>query len=89
MDIKAKTFLGEYLGEVVSSKEYYRRQETSLAEKHQFVYQLKPGTYLDASTKGSIYRFINHSCEPNCYVEPDPGTSWQDPHRFPWHQDKL
>ena len=70
MDIKAKTFLGEYLGEVVSSKEYYRRQETSLAEKHQFVYQLKPGTYLDASTKGSIYRFINHSCEPNCYVEP-------------------
>lgn len=31
--------------------------------------ELKPGTYLDARYKGSISRFINHSCEPNCTVE--------------------
>lgn len=69
VDIPAKTFLGEYLGEIISSREYTRRQERSLAEKHQFVLQLKPGTYLDASVKGSVFRFINHSCEPNCTVE--------------------
>lgn len=31
--------------------------------------ELKEDTYLDASRKGSISRFINHSCEPNCTVE--------------------
>ena len=31
--------------------------------------QLKSGTYVDARKKGSLFRFINHSCRPNCTVE--------------------
>ena len=27
------------------------------------------GEYLDPSRRGSIARFMNHSCEPNCTME--------------------
>jgi SET domain-containing protein len=36
---------------------------------HLYIMELKPNTFLDARRKGSISRFINHSCEPNCTVE--------------------
>ena len=68
-DISEKTLLGEYLGEIISSKELIKRQERNLAERHQYVMEIKNGTFLDASKRGSVYRFINHSCEPNCTVE--------------------
>lgn len=37
---------------------------------------------LDADRKGNIGRFINHSCEPNCFVQ----NVFVDSHdlRFPW-----
>lgn len=41
----------------------------TLTSPHRYIMELNPDTYLDASRKGSISRFINHSCEPNCTVE--------------------
>lgn len=58
----------EYVGEIVSSKEILKRM-SDRDGKHLYVMQLKAGTFLDASRKGSISRFINHSCEPNCTID--------------------
>lgn len=76
-DLVAGQFVMEYVGETVSSKELNHRlqrlREASLKNgevmKHLYVMQLKPGVFLDARRKGSISRFINHSCEPNCLIE--------------------
>lgn len=59
----------EYVGEIINDNEFARRSsERGRLLEHQFILQLK-GVLLDAGRKGSISRFINHSCEPNCYVE--------------------
>ena len=69
-DLKRKQFLMEYVGEIINEQEFARRSsERGRLLEHQFIMQLKPGVLLDAGRKGSISRFINHSCEPNCYVE--------------------
>lgn len=30
---------------------------------------LRPGVYIDARNRGSLTRFVNHSCDPNCKTE--------------------
>eukprot|EP01041_Mallomonas_annulata_P004195 gene4195-8340_t len=67
-NLPAGSFISEYLGEIVSSKELERRMSTTLNEKHLYVMQLKHGVFLDGRRKSSICRYINHSCEPNCSV---------------------
>lgn len=37
--------------------------------KHKFVMDLGEGEVLDASQKGSILRFVNHSCGPNAETQ--------------------
>lgn len=69
-DLAKHQFVREYVGELISPQEFSRRNnERARLMEHQFILQLKNGTYLDAGRKGSISRFINHSCEPNCFVE--------------------
>jgi hypothetical protein len=68
--LKKHQFVMEYVGELISADEFTRRStERGKLMEHQYIMQLKNGVYLDAGRKGSISRFINHSCEPNCYVE--------------------
>eukprot|EP01038_Epipyxis_sp_PR26KG_P013587 gene13587-18237_t len=67
-NIERGAFVMEYVGELISTKELYRRLK-GLNKRHLYVMQLKTGVYLDAREKGSISRFINHSCEPNCTIE--------------------
>jgi hypothetical protein len=72
--IPKDSFIMEYVGELVSSKEILRRlaetnKHQSTKKSHLYVMQLKANTFLDARSKGSISRFINHSCEPNCTIE--------------------
>lgn len=69
-DLRKQQFLREYVGELISPEEFSRRSsDKKNPSEHQYIMQLKNGVYLDASRKGSISRFINHSCEPNCFVE--------------------
>lgn len=69
-DLRKQQFLREYVGELISPDEFARRStDKTNPSEHQYIMQLKNGVYLDASRKGSISRFINHSCEPNCFVE--------------------
>jgi len=67
-DIKANSFIAEYVGEIISDQELYSRMRKTATDKHLYVMEIKKGTFLDASRKGSISRFINHSCEPNCEI---------------------
>ena len=60
-------FILEFVGELINTKELLRRMDTY--DGHLLAMQLKDRTYIDATTKGSISRFLNHSCSPNCRIE--------------------
>lgn len=69
--IEAEDFVIEYVGELV------RRQISDIRE-HQYermgigssyLFRLDDGYVVDATKQGGIARFINHSCEPNCYTK--------------------
>ncbi len=65
---KAGDFIIEYTG-VAIKKDYldsmFRRYRM---ERMLYIMALDNDVYIDARKKGSIARYINHSCEPNCAV---------------------
>ncbi|GLU06976.1 hypothetical protein SLE2022_239590 [Rubroshorea leprosula] len=67
-NIKAGQFIIEYCGEVISWKEAKRRAQTyeNQGLKDAFIISLNGSESIDATKKGSLARFINHSCQPNC-----------------------
>ncbi|XP_058769896.1 histone-lysine N-methyltransferase ASHH1-like isoform X2 [Vicia villosa] len=67
-DIKAGQFVIEYCGEVISWKEAKRRSHTYETQglTDAYIISLNASESIDATRKGSIARFINHSCQPNC-----------------------
>ncbi|CAN0272425.1 unnamed protein product, partial [Hapterophycus canaliculatus] len=68
--IPAGVLIGEYVGEVMSEDDWQERQARLHGnEKHKFVMDLGDGEVIDASRKGSILRFVNHSCGPNAETQ--------------------
>ncbi|ESQ27447.1 hypothetical protein EUTSA_v10018466mg [Eutrema salsugineum] len=67
-EIKAGQFIIEYCGEVISWKEAKRRAQTyeTHGVKDAYIISLNASEAIDATKKGSLARFINHSCRPNC-----------------------
>eukprot|EP00011_Vannellida_sp_DIVA3-517-6-12_P007707 CAMPEP_0114626740 /NCGR_PEP_ID=MMETSP0168-20121206/11940_1 /TAXON_ID=95228 ORGANISM="Vannella sp., Strain DIVA3 517/6/12" /NCGR_SAMPLE_ID=MMETSP0168 /ASSEMBLY_ACC=CAM_ASM_000044 /LENGTH=418 /DNA_ID=CAMNT_0001838059 /DNA_START=154 /DNA_END=1407 /DNA_ORIENTATION=- len=65
--IEEGQFVIEYVGEVISHDTCMDRLEE--CEKNFYVIALDNGVYIDASKKGNIARFMNHSCNPNCRTE--------------------
>ncbi|XP_035210041.1 histone-lysine N-methyltransferase NSD2-like, partial [Stegodyphus dumicola] len=67
-EIKKADFVIEYVGEVITYKEYRKRAETLQAHgKSNFYFlQLDSTRIIDAGPCGNAARFINHSCDPNC-----------------------
>jgi len=58
----------EYTGEIISEGECQRRMREDYKDKQcYYLMELERGLIIDG-TKGSMARFINHSCEPNCEV---------------------
>ena len=70
-NIPSGDFIIEYIGEVVSTREFTKRShEYSKAKsKHHYFMELTRGATIDATQKGQISRFINHSCDPNCETQ--------------------
>lgn len=66
--IKAGEFIIEYCGEIISSKEAKQRSQTYEAQglRDAYIISLNANYFIDATKKGSMARFINHSCQPNC-----------------------
>ncbi|CAL9179297.1 unnamed protein product [Musa hybrid cultivar] len=67
-NIKAGQFVIEYCGEVISWKEAKQRSQAyeSAGLKDAYIIYLNAYESIDATHKGSLARFINHSCQPNC-----------------------
>lgn len=69
--IPKNTFIYEYTGEVIDEQRYNRRKILYERKNLQHFYfmQLQKDEFIDATMKGSIARFCNHSCNPNAYVD--------------------
>lgn len=72
----------EYTGERITKAEAQRREEKRLARLRRggdgsvYIFNLNARTDLDGRKGGSVARFINHSCAPNCRAEQIRGRIW-------------
>ncbi|XP_011869561.1 PREDICTED: histone-lysine N-methyltransferase ash1 [Vollenhovia emeryi] len=68
--IKSGDFILEYVGEVVSEREFKSRMATKYAnDTHHYCLHLDGGLVIDGHRMGGDGRFVNHSCEPNCEMQ--------------------
>lgn len=68
--IKSGEFILEYVGEVVSEREFKSRMATRYAnDTHHYCLHLDGGLVIDGHRMGGDGRFVNHSCEPNCEMQ--------------------
>lgn len=70
-DLQENDFVFEYIGEVIGESQFRRRMQQYDEEKikHFYFMSLNKGEFVDATKKGNLGRFCNHSCNPNCYVD--------------------
>ena len=70
-DLQPNDFIFEYIGEVIDERQFRRRmvQYDEEGIKHFYFMSLSKGEFVDATKKGNLGRFCNHSCNPNCYVD--------------------
>lgn len=69
--LAAGAFIMEYVGEVLGPKDFRNRVKRYARDdrEHHFFMALKADEIIDATTKGNITRFINHSCDPNAETQ--------------------
>lgn len=70
-DLNSNDFIFEYIGEVINEPTFRRRtiQYDGEGIKHFYFMSLTKSEFVDATKKGNLGRFCNHSCNPNCYVD--------------------
>lgn len=61
----------EYVGEVIRQfiADYREEQYEKLGMGSSYLFRLDENLVVDATRCGCFARFINHSCEPNCYAQ--------------------
>ena len=70
VDLAAGETLIEYAGEVISWDEALRRHPHDPAQpNHTFYFHIDDGHVIDGGVGGNSSRWINHSCDPNCYAD--------------------
>ena len=73
--VKATRFINEgdlvieYVGEVIDMETWDARKRELGRFQHMYFMALNGEEIVDASRKGNIARFVNHSCNPNIQVE--------------------
>ncbi|KAI4317069.1 hypothetical protein L6164_024979 [Bauhinia variegata] len=69
--IEAEDFVIEYIGELIRPQisDIRERQYEKMGIGSSYLFRLDDGYVVDATKRGGIARFINHSCEPNCYTK--------------------
>lgn len=71
VDLRPHQLIFEYIGEVINETHFRRRmiQYDEEGIKHFYFMSLSKGEFVDATKRGNLGRFCNHSCNPNCYVD--------------------
>lgn len=69
--IDAEDFVIEYVGELIRPRisDIRERHYEKMGIGSSYLFRLDDGYVVDATKRGGIARFINHSCEPNCYTK--------------------
>ncbi|CAO3565467.1 unnamed protein product [Mortierella alpina] len=69
--LAAGTFVMEYIGEVLPHSSFVKRtrEYSQMGVEHFYFMSLQSDEVIDATKKGCLARFINHSCNPNCHLE--------------------
>ncbi|KAL0952486.1 hypothetical protein HGRIS_006750 [Hohenbuehelia grisea] len=69
-NIERDDFIYEYVGDVVNSPSFKKRMRDYAEEgiRHFYFMMLQKDEFVDATKRGGIGRFANHSCNPNCFV---------------------
>lgn len=68
-NIRAGTDLNHYGGELITMKEFIKRDEERTGSV--FFFTIDKNTIIDGGVNGNSAIYINHSCDPNCDVEVD------------------
>lgn len=70
-DLKPGTLVMEYVGEIITQEEMNRRalKYSAQGQPHFYFMTLRPNQIIDATCKGNLSRFLNHSCSPNCETQ--------------------
>ncbi|WP_395023709.1 SET domain-containing protein [Comamonas odontotermitis] len=69
-DIAEGEVIVEYAGKVISYEESQRRHPHDPAHpNHTFFFQIDGHRVIDGGDGGNSARWINHSCDPNCFAE--------------------
>ena len=74
--IEEDTHIVEYKGQLVSQAEAWRREHRYLPRQRIWIFTINTRWARDAGIGGNIARYINHACNPNCYVEIEGRTIW-------------
>ena len=69
--IEVGTFVMEYVGELIDFAEFQRRVFDYEAGglRHHYFMQIHANLFVDATRRGNLSRFMNHSCDPNCETQ--------------------
>ena len=74
--ITKNTRIIDYAGEKISNQESLKRERRYIKNLHIWCFKLTNRTVIDAGVGGNVARYVNHSCEPNCYIDIKKGIIW-------------
>ncbi len=66
----------DYAGERITHRESLTREARYLERGHIWCFRLNRRWVIDGAVGGNLARFINHSCQPNCYAQIVDGVIW-------------
>ena len=74
--IDEDTKIVEYKGQLVSQAEAWRRESRYLPRQRIWLFTINTRWARDAAVGGNVARYVNHACDPNCYVEIEGRHIW-------------
>jgi uncharacterized protein len=74
--IATDTRIVEYKGQLISQAEGWRREQRYLPRHRIWIFNIDDRWARDAGIGGNIARYINHACNPNCYIDIVGKTIW-------------
>jgi SET domain-containing protein len=66
----------DYAGQKITARESLKREREYLRRGRIWCFKLNRLYVRDAAVGGNLARFINHSCQPNCYTQVIGDTIW-------------